>query len=306
LKTITLEAIDAYISEKHQNEAAYLKPASSYVDAVIDMFYSEKRKATVKSLPWMKTEGKFDLRPSEVTLWLGFNGHGKSLILGQMANGLMKQGAKVCIASFEMKPHATMQRMCRQAACSMMPSKGYIREYHRWTNEKLWIYDQFGSTPPARIVNLCEYAVSIGITHIIIDSLMKVVDREDDYNGQKSFVNQLCILARDFGLHIHLVHHSRKGMDESKSPSKMDAKGTGAITDLVDNCVSVWRSKKENKLETDVDCLLTIDKQRHGEWEGKFALWYHDESQSYCETDRRRTSPILLQVKDEQEYAHDF
>lgn len=301
MKTITLDEIDRYIAENEQDESAFVKPASAYVEDVIAKFYGKEERAATKSLPWAKCLGNFDLRRAEVTLWLGFNGHGKSLVLGQIANRLLQQGERMCIASLEMRPAATLQRMCRQAAGSDSPSIEYIRAYHAWTDNRLWIYDQHGSTPPQRIENLCRYAVSLGITHIVIDSLMKVIEAEDDYNGQKRFVNQLCILARDTGMHIHLIHHSRKSQDESRTPGKMDAKGSGAITDLVDNCVSVWRRK--DPADDKPDCLLTVDKQRHGDWEGKIALWFHAQSQSFCESEHLIVHPIPLEVG---AYAHEF
>lgn len=301
MKTITLDEIDRYIAENEQDESAYVKPASAYLEEVLARFNGTDKRQHGLCLPWAKCLGSFDLRPAEVTLLLGINGHGKSLIAGQMVNRIMQQGGKVCIASFEMRPAATLQRMCRQAAGSHNPSIDYIRAYHAWTDNRLWIYDQHGTTPPNRVVNLCRYAASLGIRHVVIDSLMKVIANEDDYNGQKNFVNELCVLARDTGMHIYLIHHSRKGQDENRVPGKMDAKGSGAITDLVDNCVSVWRRKDPQ--DDKPDCLLTVDKQRHGEWEGKFALWFHAESQSFTETDERRPHPIPLDIG---AYPHEF
>lgn len=302
MKTITLDEIDRYIEETNVDESAFVRPASSYFEEVKERFFGSNTAKKCALLPWGKAGGNFDLRPYETTLWLGYNGHGKSLVLGQIANRLMMQGEGVCIASFEMRPAVTIQRMCRQAAGVKNVSLPYISAYHKWTDGKLWMYDQHGTTPPNRVASLCKYVTSIGVTHIIIDSLMKVIPKEDDYNGQKQFVDQLCVIARDTGLHIHLIHHSRKGSDESNIPGKMDAKGSGAVTDLVDNCVSVWRRK--DTLADKPDCLLTIDKQRHGEWEGKIALWFHAESQSFCETDQRRVIGLNLDL--EEEYKHDF
>ena len=304
MNSITLEQIDRFIEENEQDESANLKSASEYVAEVIKYLTDpDVRRGT--PLPWSKTQGAFDLRPAEVTLWLGYNGHGKSLVLGQITNNLMQRGEKVCIASFEMRPAATLARMCRQACGSDSPSIPYITEYHKWSDNRLWIYDQHGSTPPDRVINLCRYAASIGIQHIIVDSLMKVIESEDDYNGQKRFVNNLCVLARDTGLHIHLVHHSRKGQDESKIPGKMDAKGSGAITDLVDNCCSVFR-KKDKKDATAPDCFLTVDKQRHGEWEGAIALWYHAPSASFCENDKLQVRAIPLNATGTYHHSEEF
>lgn len=300
MKAITLEEIDKYISqEQGQDESAFLKPASAYADEVI-LFFHDRKEHHTNRLPWVKCEGKFNLRKGEVTCWLGYNGHGKSLILGQISNHLMEIGHKVCIASMEMKPYSTMARMCRQAFGVTQPTIELIRRYHTWTDNRLWIYDQSGSTPAKRIVNLCKYAASIGIEHIVIDSLMKVVSKEDDYNGQKEFVDSLCVLARDTGLHIHLVHHSRKREDETKRPGKMDAKGSGAISDLVDNAVSVWRDK--NAASGEFEAFLTVDKQRHGEWEGMIGLFFINEAMSYTENPLKihRILNIGVQIEEEE------
>ena len=128
-----------------------------------------------------------------------------------------------------------------------------------------------------------------GITHFVIDSLMKCVSGEDDYNGQKEFVDELTSIARDNGMHIHLVHHVKKPADENHKPGKYDFKGTGAITDQVDNVIAVWRNKAKEKnreagklvSDQEPDALLICDKQRNGEWEGRIGLFFDRESQQF-------------------------
>ncbi len=125
---------------------------------------------------------------------------------------------------------------------------------------------------------------------------MKLDIAEDDYNAQKAFVEALCDLKNEYNCHIHLVVHPRKGIDESKVPGKLDVKGTGALSDLADNCFIVWRNKAKEKkrsacqsnnsplppdLEEQVDCLWICDKQRNGSWEGKVGLWFHPASLQY-------------------------
>jgi twinkle protein len=66
-------------------------------------------------------------------------------------------------------------------------------------------------------------------------------------------------------------------------------KGSGSITDQVDNLLMVWRNKaKEDGRatgkhvnETDPDAALICGKQRNGEWEGRIALWYEPQSQQF-------------------------
>jgi twinkle protein len=126
-------------------------------------------------------------------------------------------------------------------------------------------------------------AKELGITHVFIDNLMKCVAGEDDYNGQKAFVDELCAIARDNNIHIHLVHHIKKPDRDDALPSKYDFKGTGAITDQPDNVIAVWRNKTKERnrqakkmvSDADPDAKLIVDKQRNGEgWEGHIGLWF--------------------------------
>lgn len=277
---------DAYLTEP--DESPHVLPASSFLQGVIDRFCKDEEIIGAR-LPWGKHEHSIVFRPQEVTMWLGMNGHGKSMLLGQLMTSFMAQSEKVIILSFEMKPVATLARMCRQAARCDSPTVRFIQDFSGWTDDRLWMYDQQGVVKPSRVLSVCRYfADKLKGQHVVIDSLMKCGINEDDYNGQKAFMDELTAIARDKNLHIHLVHHSRKLADESKPPGKMDAKGTGALSDLCDNCITVWRNKKKEALAvanqettTEPDTLMIIDKQRHGEWEGRICLWYHKGSQQY-------------------------
>jgi twinkle protein len=281
-----------------------VKPASMWVQQIVDQLRNPvKQPRTV--MPWTKTHGLLQFRPGEVTLWGGANGNGKSLVTGQIGLSLCAQQAKVCVASFEMKPIKTLERMARQWSC-FNPSDPVYRgndvaldqfidlygQFGDWTDGKLWLYDQQGTVTADKVCAVVRYsAKELGVNHFFIDSLMKCVAGEDDYNGQKRFVDDLTAIARDHNIHIHLVHHIRKPADESHKPSKYDYKGTGAIVDQADNIISVWRNKaKERKRDegkdidpNEPDCLLICDKQRHGEWEGNIALWFDAASQQYVQ-----------------------
>lgn len=109
--------------------------------------------------------------------------------------------------------------------------------------------------------------------------------------GKKDFVDALTAAARDYNTHIHLVHHLRKGETEDRLPGKMDIKGTGAVTDLVDNVLILWRNKKKEKevaagVAVDKhhpDAILLCEKQRNGEWEGRTKLYFSAVSQRYSD-----------------------
>lgn len=259
-------------------------------------------------LPWTKTQDTIRIRPSEVSLWQGPSGHGKSQLLGQVVLGLAAQDEPVCIASFEMKPLTSLKRMLRQTSQTDRPSERFAERMLSWMDKRMWFYDQMGTVRPEMIYAVIRYcAQRLKVKHMVIDSLMKCVRGEDDYNGQKNFVDALTVLARDHNMHIHLVHHVRKSENEDRPPGKFDARGATSITDQVDNIFTVWRNKpKERAVEKELrtsnqispetaakpDQLLICDKQRNGEWEGRVGLWYHKPSLQY--TGDQRAMPLDL------------
>jgi len=269
-------------------EAAKVKPASSYQQTIIDSYYGDDPDPGCY-LPWQKTHNHIKLRQGELSIWAGVNGHGKSMLLNQVCLSLMAQSERICIASLEMKPRATLKRMSRQFVGVEEPTPEYIRRFFDWTINRLWLYDQIGTVMSDRMYAVAQYCIrELEITHFVIDSLMKCGMRNDDYSAQKEFVDRLSTLAKDTNTHIHLVTHSRKGEKEDKVMDKFDIKGASEITDMADNVFIVWKNKKKEaalnagsikpELEGKPDAMLIVDKQRNGEWEGKISLWYHRSS----------------------------
>lgn len=293
---ITPDAFDfrAYMAESEPH--AKVIPADSWREALVRSTYASEA-VTGARLPWAKTHDHLRFRGGEVTLWQGINGHGKSQALGQACIGFAAQGEPVCIASFEMKPVSTLKRMLRQVSMSDQPTEKAAHRLMDWAQGKVWLYDQLGTVKPDMVYAVIRYcADKLKVKHFVVDSLMKCVRGEDDYNGQKDFVDTLTSLARDLNIHIHLVHHVRKGESEDRPPGKMDAKGSGAIADQVDQVITVWRNKKKEREVEQVkrgggmvddttknkpDSMLICDKNRHGEWEGSVALWFHAQSLQY-------------------------
>lgn len=279
---------NAYVSEEDDGRAN-VRPASEFSEELIEHLSGEEQHVQGLATPWPSVGRDLMFRAGEVTLWGGVNGHGKSAVQGFAMLHAMTVGERVCIASMEMRPRVTLERLVRQASFQERPANGYIAQFGRWTNDRLWIYNHVGTVPRDRMIAVSRYVrKELGVTHMVIDSLLKCGMAPDDYAGQKAFVDSLCALARDTDLHIHLVHHVKKGEKESDVPDKFDLKGAGEITDLVDNVLIVHRNKrKEAELrkefltdekraaaEAQADTLLICAKQRHYTWEGNVKLWF--------------------------------
>ena len=120
-----------------------------------------------------------------------------------------------------------------------------------------------------------RYAASeLGIKHVFIDSLMKVVGAVDDYTEQKRFVGDLAAFAMAFDCHVHLVAHARKGRDETDPLDKFDVKGAGEIVDQAHNAVLVQKNLRA-KDAGEVDQFVTVAKQRDGAFEGTMGFWFN-------------------------------
>jgi len=272
--------------------------AASYLDQVEDQFYGNEATIGTK-LPWSKTHNNIKLRPGEVSVWAGVNGHGKSMLLSQIMLDAMHQGEKVVIASMEMPIPKTLKRMTQQAAGCELPTKEFIVDFHGWLVNKLWLYDKLGTVKSQTLLAVMRYcAEKIKPNHFVIDSLMKCGMGVDEYNKQKAFIDELTAFAMDTGIHVHLVAHSRKRENEKGIMDKFDVKGAGEITDMADNVFTVWRNKhKEIESKKPVpgkdimdqpDAILMCDKQRHGDYEGRIGLWFNGKAKQFVANQDRR------------------
>jgi len=255
-------------------------------------------------LPFAKLDQLVGLRHSELTIWAGENGSGKSLILGQLKLSLLKAHKTVLTASLEMTPTKTLSRMVRQAIGSLNVSNRDIEHFMEWKKDKAYLFDHQGRLDAWQAIALCRYAKQhLKCDHIILDSMMKLVRGEDDFNGQKDLVDALCDVAKETKMHIHLVHHIRKGGESNRIAEKKDIKGSGVITDLADNVVLIARNRikeretEQNKIadNTQPDTFLITAKQRNGDWEGTLGLWFDKKSQQFTEIFNQ---PIIKYMED--------
>ena len=284
-----------------------LRGASDFLSKVKSMFYpaqgDDKDPCIVldKRLEW------FEFRKGELTVWTGYNGHGKSLMLSQILLGLMKQGERVVIFSGEMTPERQLKRMAKQATGLDRPTPQYLDTLGSWLHQRLWLFNVVGSATIDRLLEVFLYSSRrYGTTHFVIDSLMMTDVPEDgpgSMTAQKEAVRKLCDFARKNGLHIHLVAHPRKGQDESKGPGKMDVAGSSKITDGADNVFTVWSARNdENNPDVDLskaDARLELQKQRNGDIQHySQPLWFCKAAQQFA-TNPRRTAVSYVEMKAE-------
>lgn len=280
--SLELPSIDyAKYYEQTQEDNAKVKRPVDFIDDIFERLNGSHKLRGI-ALPWGKTKEQIRFRDGEVTMWSGYNGHKKSMVLGYVSLGFIRSEQKVCVISLEMPPAETFVRMFFQATGKSEEQRlsNDIDNFFLMTDNKLWLYDHVGNISANRIYGVLFYAAKeLGVKHFIIDSLMKIIAGEQGaqvMNEQKDFVTRLCAIAKELNIHIHFVHHTKKPENEAKAPSRYDAKGSGAISDNIHNSIVVW-SNKDSEATGTPDTVLICDKQRNGEFEGQIPLWFKPE-----------------------------
>lgn len=302
---VSKEEIFCCLKEAGTFDPEELKPANVYLGGVINRFHPTGGRRPGIDLPWQKTRGRLRLYDGGLTIWTGINGHGKSLLLGLiMLFAIIKQGVACCIASMEMHPEKTLARMVKQWTKCANPTPEQIRQAMEEMNGFVWIFDVVGTAKRERLLEVFNHAFHRhGVRQFVVDSLSKCGFGEDDFNGQKAFVDALGDFAKRTGSHVHLVAHARKGADEYSPPGKMDVKGTGALTDMADNVMCVYRNKVKERdlalldnggkvkgrtreeIQREYDAFLCCDKHREdgADAEGMYGLYFDRKSELFVE-----------------------
>lgn len=264
----------------HPEEANRLV-APAEIESTLFDYMHEQADGIGLQLPWEKCSRLVRFQPRRVTAWTGITGHGKTTLLKQVMQHGMKTGERVLIASFEEDPPEVLAGMVQMAAHTERPSREFVRAWSQWANDRLVIYDRQSKIKPDMVVGVANYcAAKFGTTHVVIDSLMRLDLRGDDYDGQNELFNLLSASAKANNTHFHVVCHARKGNDESPL-TIMDLKGSGDIINQADKIVQVWRNKAK-QVAADPSGLMIVHKTRgKPKWLGEIGLWYHDESSQF-------------------------
>jgi twinkle protein len=268
-------------------------------------------------LPWAKTHDLVKLRPGELSVWAGVNGHGKSSVVGHVVGALSMGGTRCCVASMEWRTAMWLARMGRQIGACARPSKAFSDHIAKQYRDTLWAFDVSGAAKAKRILDVFAYARRrYRIELFVIDNLTKCGFADDDFAGQKQFVEALSDFARSTDCHVMLVAHMRKGAHgegEDRPSGKHGIKGSGGITDVASTVVEVWRNipreqaiarashpdaaplpeKFQPRGEQGADTLLRVLKQNATGLQPTIRLWYDPASTQFLGQPDHRPRPLV-------------
>lgn len=283
------------LSQAKHHDPEELRAASEFMGKVKALFYPTSDGSGDPVLRLDRDYDWFEFRQGELSVWTGYNGHGKSLLLSQVLLGLMQQGQRVVVFSGEMTPERQIKRIVKQSSGLDRPTPQYIDAIGNWLDDRMWIFNQVGTATVDRLIEVFTYAHKrYGAGHFVIDSLM-MTDVPEDGPGaitlQKQAIQKMCNFAKRFGVHLHLVAHPRKGKDESGAPGKLDVAGSSKITDGADNVFTVWSARRDESAPQtdDPDARLELQKQRNGEVQHRTcSLWFVAGANQFSSTSRRK------------------
>lgn len=314
---MTTDELCSYVERARFFDPDELCSAGDLLQETIEAF--EHRDTGLFTSPWGSLNYNFKFRAGELTLINGVNGHGKTELVGHIAIDAMSQGVRTCIASLELKPGKMLARLTRQAICTASPKRDEIIMTNDWFSDRLWVFKLTGTAKASRLLEIFAYARRrYGIELFVIDNLAKCGLDEEDYTGQKDFIDTLCDFKNEHNCHVLLVTHARK-TNESAPTGKMDVKGTGALTDMPDNVMAVWRNiprelaqRKADRmgyesLDKDEQAAISLPasmirllKQREGEgWIGDIGANFDARSHQFIEGDKGPKNYLAGQLQSE-------
>jgi twinkle protein len=240
-------------------------------------------------LPWYGCD-LLKIVPRRWSIWSGPTFSGKTNFLRFLMLWALGCREKVLFCSFEEDPEEVVAEFVYMAAGQR---HGLNRAFVDWCvdhwDERLWVFNHTGFISPEVVLGaICYAAAHYGVTQIVVDSVMKLDIRKDDWDGQRRFANTLDRVVRAHNCHIHLVIHPKK---TPNSQDLMDMNDVEGAKDLLSQAHSVntmqrvaFDSPARIKMKgfpERATSMLRSWKQRGHNKIGSLALYFHPRSRQW-------------------------
>ncbi|MCC6998483.1 MAG: hypothetical protein IT370_27980 [Deltaproteobacteria bacterium] len=244
------------------------------------------------SLPWPEMADMVRFEPGRWTLWSGRTHSGKTLLLRMLALHAIRQQTGFLFASLEEEPVEFLREALYQAACQRSVSDAFVAAAVKLWSPHLKIFNHTGNIKPETVLGVaCHCAKEFGTQHVVIDSLMKLSLRFDDYDGQRELGNLISRVAKQYHLHIHLVAHPRKMEDDFRPMSMNDVRGAGDVINQADKVITIERAPEDAAaaakmgLPDGATNIFRVHKQRGDiNWTGRAPMYYDAKSRQLMAT----------------------
>jgi twinkle protein len=224
----------------------------------------EEKQAKFQTSPFDPDGYKLRFYPGGFTVWSGFPGAGKTTILRQFVCHLLKRGEGVFFASLEEHQRDLLIRIAGTAYGQEKPKTQQLQDFCDYYGSQLRIWGMIGISSHRKILSTVQALAKQGVTHAVIDSLMKLDIDSGDFDGQRRFANLLAAVSATTGVHIHLVAHPRKAIAADQDAHINDVGGAKEIVAAADNVLFIRRGGEQTMDQTICPMKISIRKQRHG------------------------------------------
>lgn len=198
------------------------------------------------------------LGETEVTVFTGKSGDGKSTLAGMLLLSAIEQGWNVCAYSGELSKENFQEWIHFQAAGPNYVTLKYdnIRgievpyvpdvvssDIRKSYKGKFFLFDNNEVSDISQTEDILRVfkiaATRYGAKMFLVDNLMTaLMDEDEELRAQAFLINKLKQFARTYGVHVLIVAHPRKTR-AGESLRKDDVSGNSAITNLADTVIAI-------------------------------------------------------------------
>ena len=232
-------------------------------------------------------------RKSQMITICAGSGTGKSSLCRELAHHFLKNKLTVGYIALEESVQRTMQGILGIELNKPLHLEEQIEEVEGlksafdklFGTEKLFLYDHFGSMEPDRLIEQIQYmATAEGVDVVILDHLTIVISGLADVDERRAIditCTKLRQVVESTGVAIILVSHLRRPQgvshEQGSQVSTSDLRGSSAILQLSDLCISAERNQQGDAAERS-EMQLRILKNRHTGSTGPIDKLLYDEN----------------------------
>jgi twinkle protein len=300
------EAIKAAFDAPHEFPVADLRFADGYLDELLaEKARPASRVGTLTG--WAELDDSLKgFRDGEITIWSGYNGAGKSTVLGWLVNVWAGMGVRSCVASMELKPLSYLKWIAMQALGGDWDalSNDDITRWNAWVSPSFALLNHPASIHLDKMIEVFVYAAQrYNCKQFIADNLMKIITPGDPMESQRRIVTALKDFAIEWDCHVHIVAHPRKPPATGAAKmTRYDISGTSDIPNLADNVLIVNRTRHTappgQAQPADVT-TIKVDKNREHGTEPEFQVYVNETSKGVYAMGGRRNFRDLIFLDDD-------
>ena len=232
-------------------------------------------------------------RKSQMITIAAGSGTGKSSLCRELAHHFLKHKLTVGYIALEESVQRTMQGILGIELNKPLHLEDHMEEVEGlktafdrlFGTEKLFLYDHFGSMDPDRLIEQIQYmATAEGVDVVILDHLTIVVSGLADVDERRAIditCTKLRQVVESTGVGLILVSHLRRPQgvshEQGQQVSTSDLRGSSAILQLSDLCISAERNQQGDPAERS-EMQLRILKNRHTGSTGPIDKLLYDEN----------------------------